>query len=332
MDILTQGIAGTLLAQTATQRNNIRLASLVGFLGGMLADADVFIQSANDPLLNLEFHRQFTHSFLFIPVGALIVALLLWPLLKKRMAFLQLFLFGLLGYSTSGLLDACTSYGTQLLWPFSSERITWSIISIVDPLFSGALLVMVILAWKTRKKTYAFLGIGLALGYLMLSLHQQQSVTQLQRELAQSRGHVIEQSVVKPTIGNTLLWRSVYLHEGRYYVDAIRKGWFSQARIYPGSSIKAFSLAPPGTDPANKLTQDRDLERFHTLSQGYLVRHPDEPQVIADIRFAMLPDSIRPLWGIRLHPDRPSMHVSEVTYRKLDETTKKRFLEMLFGA
>ena len=43
--------------------------------------------------------------------------------------------FSTLGILTHGFLDACTSYGTSLFWPFSSTRVSWNVISIVDPFF-----------------------------------------------------------------------------------------------------------------------------------------------------------------------------------------------------
>ena len=39
------------------------------------------------------------------------------------------------------LLDAATSYGTRLFWPFSDERAGWDWIAIVDPAFTVPLLV-----------------------------------------------------------------------------------------------------------------------------------------------------------------------------------------------
>ena len=39
------------------------------------------------------------------------------------------YLFCLLGYATHGMLDACTSYGTQLLWPFTNHRYAFNTIS-----------------------------------------------------------------------------------------------------------------------------------------------------------------------------------------------------------
>ena len=42
----------------------------IGFLSGLAPDLDIFIRSESDPLLFLEFHRQFTHSLIFIPFVA----------------------------------------------------------------------------------------------------------------------------------------------------------------------------------------------------------------------------------------------------------------------
>ena len=53
----------------------------------MAADLDVLMQSSNDPILFLEYHRQFTHSLFFIPIGSLIVALFISPFMKRSMNF-----------------------------------------------------------------------------------------------------------------------------------------------------------------------------------------------------------------------------------------------------
>ncbi|GAL32009.1 integral membrane protein [Vibrio maritimus] len=42
------------------------VAGALGLLSGLAPDIDVLIRSSHDPLLFLEFHRQFTHSLLFI--------------------------------------------------------------------------------------------------------------------------------------------------------------------------------------------------------------------------------------------------------------------------
>ena len=70
-----------------------------------------------------------------------------------------------MGYATHGLLDSCTSYGTQLFWPFSDERVAWDTMSIVDPLFTIPLLVFVIAAARTQRQWLSWLACGWMLGF-----------------------------------------------------------------------------------------------------------------------------------------------------------------------
>ena len=132
MDLLTQGIVGAACAQAAVRRDN-RAAALVGACAGVLPDADALIRSAEDPLVQLEFHRHFSHALVFIPLGAAVAALLLWPLLRRRLPWGRLYLAALCGYAPGGLLDACTAYGTHLLWPFSTEPVAWGVVAVVAP-------------------------------------------------------------------------------------------------------------------------------------------------------------------------------------------------------
>ncbi|MEJ2114516.1 MAG: metal-dependent hydrolase, partial [Gammaproteobacteria bacterium] len=147
MDPLSQGVFGASLPQSISKPKNIVFACVLGFLSGMAPDLDVFIHSKNDPLLFLEYHRQFTHSLVFIPIGGLICAVLFYVLFARfKLTFKQIYLFCTLGYATHGLLDSCTSYGTQLFWPFTSYRVSWDTISIIDPLFTFTVLIFVIWA------------------------------------------------------------------------------------------------------------------------------------------------------------------------------------------
>ena len=82
MDPISQGIVGAVLAQSKAKKNSIIKIGVIGFMAGMAPDLDVLIKSSTDPILSLEYHRQFTHSLLFIPFGAMIVALMIFPLIK----------------------------------------------------------------------------------------------------------------------------------------------------------------------------------------------------------------------------------------------------------
>jgi len=153
MDPISQGTVGAVFAQSTANKNNIAKIGAIGFLAGVAPDLDVLIRSSTDPVLFLEYHRQFTHSLFFIPLGALIVSALVFPLVKKTLNFKTTYLASFLGYATHGLLDACTSYGTLLFWPFSNERVTWNNISIVDPILT--IPAIIFLAMAVKKTTSA---------------------------------------------------------------------------------------------------------------------------------------------------------------------------------
>ena len=145
MDPLSQAALGavapqTLASKTAIDTVGLMRIGIIGALAGMAPDIDVLIQSSTDPLLQLEYHRQFTHSLIFIPSGAALCALVFWPFVRSHLSYRQVWFIALLGYGTHGLLDACTTYGTLLLWPFSDARIAWNTISVIDPLFTLPLL------------------------------------------------------------------------------------------------------------------------------------------------------------------------------------------------
>ena len=218
MDPLSQGTVGAAFAQSTGNKNNLFKIGVIGFLAGMAPDLDVLIQSSNDPILFLEYHRQFTHSLFFIPIGSLIVALFISPFMKSSMNFKTVYIASFLGYATHGLLDACTSYGTLLFWPFSNERITWNNISIVDPLFTIPALILVGTAIKTRKKIFSFFSIAWIIFYLSLGFVQYERALSGANELAKSRGHDAERLTLKPSFGNIILWKSIYQYQDVFYV------------------------------------------------------------------------------------------------------------------
>ena len=330
MDLLTQGLLGGALALSAASHKESRPAAAIGFAAALLADADVLINAGDDSLLQVEFHRHFTHALIFIPVGALLAAIILWPLLRKRLGFGRIYWYALLGYATAGILDACTSYGTQLLWPFSDTRIAWSIIAIIDPLFSLLLLGAVIVGLRKCRPRAARIGLALAGAYLALGLWQQQNALRVAEALAESRGHEVERIIVKPTLGNLWLWRSVYASGDRFHVDAIRVGPGFE-RVYPGASALRFDAARDLPDLPRDSLLARDVERFARLSDGFVAPDIDRQRVLIDIRYSMLPTGVAPMWGLDLNVASSSEHARFEIYRDRPADARETFVAMLLG-
>ena len=89
MDPLSQGVLGASLSKSFTKNKQLLVIGIIGCLSGMFPDLDILIRSKNDPLLFLEFHRQFTHSLFFIPFGSLLFcSTILWIISQKNSAYI----------------------------------------------------------------------------------------------------------------------------------------------------------------------------------------------------------------------------------------------------
>ncbi len=332
MDPISQGALGAAAAQSGAQSGRMGIALFAGWLAGMAADLDVLIRSSTDTLLFLEYHRQFSHSFIFIPVGGLIVATFVFWLLGRRRqwSFPHLVLYCTLGYATHGLLDSCTSYGTLLLWPFSDKRYAFDTISIIDPLVTVPVLLLLVLSLRKQSPWPARIALCWTISYLSLGWLQHERAMDTAAMLATSRGHQPVRLEVKPGFANLLLFKSIYSTGDRFYVDAIRVG--VERQWINGDSIAKLNLARDLPWLTENSQQYMDVQRFSWFSDDYVALHPDNPNEVIDIRYSMLPNQIEPLWGIELDRNAgPSQFAQYRTHRNAPETRFKEYWAMLRG-
>lgn len=333
MDPLSQASIGAAAAALLSRRGTVRQAIVVGALAGAAPDLDVLIRSDVDPLLSLEYHRHFTHALLFAPVVGLVVAglfklLFFW----KRWRYKELATFAVLGALTHGLLDACTSYGTLLYLPFSGHRESWDIISIIDPIFTLPLALLTVIAFAWRKPGFAKVAIILCLSYLCFGVLQRSRAIAYCSELARQRGHVaVEQLTARPSFGNTILWRIVYRVEDTYYVDAVQLAPFASPTHYAGESVQAYTIEDRRLVLEDTSVLAADVERFRFFSQDYLYLNPEDHTVVGDLRYAMFPNSIQPLWGVRVVAERSDSHTEFVTFRDPSQRSFDRLWQMILG-
>jgi len=329
MDPVTQGVFGSLWALPAARREQMRLAAVSGWLAGMAPDLDVLIRSREDTLLYIEYHRHFTHSLTFIPVGALVVALVLWPVLRKRVTFGPLYLWCFLGYASHGLLDACTSYGTYLFWPFSDYRVAWNWISVIDPLYTLPLLALLAWAFWRRRRWAVAVAWAWMLIYMAFGALQNHRAEQVLVHWAERQDIAIERTVAKPAFANLVLWRALVDDGEHFHLVAIRNAPGSETRLWSGGSVESFD--PDPFDPDSRLGDD--LRRFEHFSSNWLFRYPDYDAdgewFVGDFRYAIDPASQRPLWGVMFDADEPDGHARYTTPRRVVEQERTAFLDRL---
>ena len=327
MDPVTQGIVATTAAQTCSKNNNLIIVSMIGFLAGLAPDIDIFIRSDTDPLLFLEYHRQFTHSLFFIPIGGLICSITFYYVFAKKfnISFKETYIYSTIGYATHGIIDSFTTYGTQLLWPFTDERFAWNTVSVIDPLFTIPIIMLCVWALIKNNKIYSFYAIIWMLVYQLAGFVQKDRAEDIIYEYANLKGHDINEIEAKPSFANIIVWKVIYSDDSNYYVNAVKLGL--SHKIYPGEMIKKLDIRRDfkWLEPSSQ--QAIDIERFRWFSNDYLGIAKHDDNIIYDIRFSSIPNEAEGLWGIQLDKNKGiDEHIAYVTNR---ERSINRFHELI---
>lgn len=331
MDNLTHAALG-LCAGLAARRRSVPVAAAAtaALVAGELPDIDLLIRSAEDPLVAFRWHRHFTHSLLLWPLLAAGAAGLAAWLFRKRegAGFRPLLPVALAAGLSHVLNDACTSYGTMILWPFSEARVAWDCLPIVDIAVTLPLLALGIAGWRTGRRRWAAAGAAWCVAYAGLGrIQHDRAEAALLAELGERPARL----AVKPTISNLVLWRGIWEKDGEWRTAAIHVGPRGPATLSPGESRRVWNPSDP-RNPAPGSPARALLEDFNRFTGGWnCVERAEEGGVlVGDIRFAMLPTRASPLWAVHLRRDEPA-HFELRMDRRLREGDWGRFGALLLG-
>lgn len=337
MDTITHGALGIAVALLVAPAGLRKKAALAGLIAAELPDADVFLFSPGDPLFTLQMHRHFTHALVAIPflaVLGVVLANFLRLIFRRARVWRGMWLPALAAAATHGLCDTWTSYGTHLLWPFTDRRESWDMISVIDPLLTLPLLAGAVLGWWRGRRSAAAAGLIWVGVYLSLGLVQQFRARDGVEAWAAQQGHSAERLTVKPSFGNIMVWRGLYVRDGVCQVVCVRPGITDGVRVLSTSSavlLDPDNPAPPLTALPPDSVQANDVRRFQHFSDDWLGVHPLHPNVVGDLRYATRPDLISPLWGIALDAEQPSQHVKITYYRDLNDGAMAQLWQMITG-
>lgn len=221
MDSLTQACLGGALGGALLGRRLGRKALLIGAALGTLPDLDVVIDYG-DAVADYTYHRGFSHSLAVLAA----LAVLLTAVTARAAPTVDISpgrwaLFYATCLLTHPLLDAFTTYGTQLWWPLTRPPVSWASIFIIDPLYTLPLLVSVLYVLVRGYRARALRwGLALSTAYLAFTLGAKATIdARIEPQLAE-RGLADAPRLVQPTPFNTLLWR-VTVIDGDAYHEAL---------------------------------------------------------------------------------------------------------------
>ena len=293
MDSLTQIVLGAAVGEAVLGKKVGNKAMLYGAIAGTIPDLDTFAGNFFDTITAIEIHRGFTHSVVFSVLFAPVFGWIISKIESKSVATWKnwswLMFWGLF---THPLLDAHTTWGTQLFWPLDL-RLAYKNIFVIDPLYTLPFLIFLILAMRLKRtdpkrKKYNQLGLIISCIYLLLITPALKFYTFQKFENALEDQNIpYERMDTRPTPLNSILWTANIETE-----DAFLTGNYS---IFDTKPVNFHSI-PKNYHLASHLEEDPNLQRLKKISEGWYTFSEENGELyFNDLRFGNLdiedPDS-----------------------------------------
>ncbi|GAB3202060.1 inner membrane protein [Pontibacter aydingkolensis] len=285
MDSLTQIVLGASVGEVIAGKKLGNKAMMWGAIAGTIPDLDVLANPLLDMVQQLSFHRSITHSFLFAIVMSPVLGWLLQRLYKKYDAgtwrWTYLFFFG---FVTHILLDACTTWGTQLFWPFSNYGVAFYNIFVIDPLYTLPFLGFTVAAafynrLSSKRRVLNYTGLAISTSYLLLSFVFKGKANTVFEQNFSEQNIKYDSYISKPTPLNTVFWSVTAKTDEGFY-----NGFYSLA---DESSNIELEYEPQQQELIKPYLGHPKLTRLLELTKGYYTveEAPDKGIYINDLRF-----------------------------------------------
>jgi len=225
MDSLSQATLGAAVGVAVLGNKIGYKAAIIGAIGGTIPDLDVLITPLFTEFQKISIHRGYSHSILFCILGsfpfAYVLSRIKWT---KDVSYKRLWLFSFLALFTHVLLDAFTTYGTQLFLPFTDWRVGFDSINIVDPIYTVPLLAGVLgsvfLQRKQSKKWKILNTVGLIIStlYLLFTLANKQYINGVFNEQLKGKNIQSTQLLTVPVGVGNMNWYGVAKNDENLYL------------------------------------------------------------------------------------------------------------------
>ena len=283
MDSLTQIVLGAAVGEAVLGKKVGNKAMLYGAIAGTIPDFDTFASHFTDTVTALEIHRGFTHSIVFSVVFAPIFGWLVsrWEKKASWKNWSWLFFWGFL---THPLLDAHTTWGTQLFWPLDL-RLAYKNIFVIDPLYTLPFLIFVILAMRQKRtspqrRKLNNWGLIISSAYMLITLILK-GITYQKFEKALQQQNIPYLAIeTKPSPFNTILWSANVATEDAYLI-----GHYS---LFDSQPIQ-FTAYPKHHEWLGDFKKEEKIQRLIKITKGwYTITKENGNLYLNDLRFGLL--------------------------------------------
>ncbi len=310
MDSITQMLFGATVAQAGFRRSLGRKALVAGAIIASLPDLDVIAGMSGGRFAEWEHHRGITHSLFFGPMVGPLMGWAIWRFQRWRTAeppaaddTLRAWMWlSILALLTHPLIDLFTSYGTQLLWPLTTTRFAVDSMPIIDPIYSLALVVALVIGGRKRTRpAVAHDAAGVALLFIVLYSFAGWAINdRIERIAAADFGRPAKIHAYP------LLFQPYFRRVVAVTPDAAHVGYYSLLNPKP----IAWGAYPQGTGEAVaavRRSREGALFEWFSMDQVLWRATPDgqgrTTVEATDLRYGMIGPTDFGQWGIRATVD-----------------------------
>lgn len=288
MDSFTQILLGIATVEAIAGRQLKNKTFVYGAILGTIPDLDVVIGLFLDPVAGVAIHRGLSHSILFYFLLSPILGWIITKLEKDKITFQRSIIVAFFGLFTHVLLDAFTSWGTQILWPLP-DRFALKTIFVIDPLYTIPLLISLIYVFKSKdelmRKKYLFRGLFISSGYLLLTCGIKLFALQKFENALQNQDISYTEIIVKPTAFNTILWNANVKTKNGYLL--------ADYSLLDTKEI-SFTLYENDSNTELEIIKSSRYEKLVCISEGWhIVSRHKNAIYFNDLRFGLLDDNPR---------------------------------------
>lgn len=225
MDTLTHALSGALIARASAPSNRqddqlpVRGRIVAGFLAGAFPDSDFVIRFFTDPITFLNLHRGVTHSIVLLPLWALLLAGVFSLLWRRQYPWQAFYTVALLGIGIHICGDVITTFGTQILAPFSDYKAIIPTTFIIDLYFTGIILAGLLASWWWRvSRVPAIAGLVVLSSYVGFQSMQMGRAYALGESYVQLQGLQGATVTALPQPLSPFNWKIIVREDERYRI------------------------------------------------------------------------------------------------------------------
>jgi len=326
MDSLTQIAVGIATAELFLGKQLKNRTFIYGAVIATIPDLDIYFGKLFDPITAIAIHRSFSHSIIFYLLASIPLGVLLFKIEQSRVKLFQAISACFFILLTHSIIDAFTTWGTQIFWPLP-YRVALKSIFVIDIFYTIPWLICLFFVFKNKeylvRRKWLKIGFYCTTAYLLIGLMLKVFVTNKFETALIKQNISYSEIIVKPSFSNIILWNANVMTENSFLL--------SDFSLFDKDPIN-FEFYNRNLELVESYKNFKSFKNLENISEGWFTLQKKQDSIIFnDLRFGLLKkDSLNPQFAFSylLEIKDNDLIISELPKEKRDG---KSFLLRIFN-